>query len=199
MSVSLLQLWLPVLLGTVLAWFASMVIHVVLKYHNSDYQKLANEDEVMTAVGNGSPPLGVHTFPYCVDMAEMKNEAMQQKFAKGPVGFVTVFPPGMPNMGKLVPLQLLYFLFGCLLIAYCASLALDPASEYLVVFSFCSDRWLPGIRLGRDSVQHLVWPPVVDHSEVPAGCSYLRSCCGRCLCLAVARTPGFDGRLTSAT
>lgn len=136
MSVSLLQLWLPVLLGTVLAWFASMVIHVVLKYHNSDYQKLANEDEVMTAVGNGSPPLGVHTFPYCVDMAEMKNEAMQQKFAKGPVGFVTIFPTGMPNMGKLVPLQLLYFLIGCLLIAYCASLALDPASEYLVVFRF---------------------------------------------------------------
>ena len=69
-------------------------------------------------------------------MAEMKNEAMQQKFARGPVGFVTIFPTGMPNMGKLVPLQVLYFLVGCLLIAYSASLALDPASEYLEVFRF---------------------------------------------------------------
>jgi hypothetical protein len=46
MTVTLLQLWMPILLGTFLAWIASAIIHVVIKVHNSDYQALSNEDEV---------------------------------------------------------------------------------------------------------------------------------------------------------
>ena len=80
MSISLLHLWAPILLGTFLAWIASGVIHMVIKYHNSDYQPLSNEDEVMDAVRNGSPTMGSHNMPYCVDMNEMKNESMQQKY-----------------------------------------------------------------------------------------------------------------------
>ena len=80
MSVSLLQLWLPILLGTFLAWMASALIHVLVKFHDSDYQQLGNEDEVMNAVRNGSPKLGMHTFPYCIDMKEMKNEGLIEKF-----------------------------------------------------------------------------------------------------------------------
>lgn len=136
MTVSLLQLWLPIILGTFLAWIASALIHMMLKYHNSDYQRLSNEDEVMAAVRSGSPGLGVHSFPYCIDMAEMKDEAVQQKFSNGPVGFVTVFPNGMPNMGKLVGQQISFFLVGCILIAYCAALVLEPGAQYMTVFRF---------------------------------------------------------------
>ena len=136
MSVSLLQLWMPILLGTFLAWIASAVIHMAIKYHNSDYKQLANEDEVMNAVRNGSPGLGIHTFPFCIDMNEMKNEAVQQKFANGPVGMLTMFPNGMPPMGKLVGQQVLYFLVGSILIAYCATLALEPGAGYMTVFRF---------------------------------------------------------------
>ena len=136
MSVSLLQLWLPIVVGTLLAWIASAVIHMAIKYHNSDYQQLDNEDEVMDAVRNGSPKLGIHTFPFCIDMADMKKESVQQKFANGPVGMLTVFPNGMPPMGKLVLQQIAYFLVGSIVIAYCATLALDPGAEYMTVFLF---------------------------------------------------------------
>lgn len=136
MSISLLQLWMPILLGTVLAWIASAVIHVAIKFHNSDYQQLDNEDEVMSAVRNASPQLGVHTFPFCIDMNEMKKESVQEKFAKGPVGMLTIFPDGMPPMGKLMAQQISFFLLGCLLIAYCATLALEPGAEYMTVFRF---------------------------------------------------------------
>lgn len=134
MSVGLLQLWMPILLGAVLAWIASGLIHTVLKYHNADYQKLSNEDEVSAALRKGSPGLGVHTLPHCVDMSDMKTEAMQQKFAAGPVAMVTIFPNGMPNMGKLMAQQVSYFVVGCLLIAYCATLALAPGASGLSVF-----------------------------------------------------------------
>jgi len=136
MSISLLQLWLPIVLGTFLAWIASGLIHTLVKYHNSDYQQLDNEDEVMDAVRNGSPKLGLHTFPYCIDMNEMKNEAVQARFTKGPVGLLTVLPSGLPNMGKLMVQQISFFLVGCILIAYCATLALEPGADYMSVFRF---------------------------------------------------------------
>ncbi len=136
MTVSLLQLWMPILLGTFLAWIASALIHVAIKFHNADYRRLDNEDEVMDAIRNGSPGLGLHAMPYCIDMKDMKDESMQQKFARGPVAMLAVFPNGMPPMGKLMLQQISYFLLGSVLIAYCATLALPPGAEYMSVFRF---------------------------------------------------------------
>ena len=138
MTISLLQLWLPIVLGTGVAWIASGLIHMVVKYHNADYQQLTNESEVMDAVRNGSPKLGLHTFPYCIDMKEMNDEGVQQRFKTGPVGFVTIMPNGLPNMGKLLGQQIAFFFVGCVLIAYCATLVLEPGAQYMTVFRFVS-------------------------------------------------------------
>ena len=136
MSMSMMALWMPILVGAVLAWFASALIHMVVKYHNSDYQPLSNEDEVMDAVRNGSPKPGMHTFPYCADMKDMGNEDVQAKFNRGPVGMLTIIPNGMPPMGKLLGLQILFFVLGSCFIAYCATLALAPGADYMSVFRF---------------------------------------------------------------
>ena len=71
-----------------------------------DYQKFANEDEVREAIRAGSPQLGLHSMPYCTDMSAMNDEGMQQKMIEGPVAFVTIFPNGMPNMGKYLVQQI---------------------------------------------------------------------------------------------
>ena len=49
MEVSILQLWIPILVGTGLAWIASGLIHMVIKYHNSDYQGVPNEEAFRSA------------------------------------------------------------------------------------------------------------------------------------------------------
>ena len=136
MGVSLPELWLPIILATVLIWLMSSIIHMVFKWHNSDYQSLGNEDEVMDAVRNSKASLGLHAFPFCLDMEKMKDPEMQQKYAKGPVGFVLVLPNGMPNMGKLLGQQIGFMLLGCTLVAYAATLALPAGANYLEVFRF---------------------------------------------------------------
>jgi len=135
MGVSLVDLWMPILLGAFLAWIASALIHMALKYHNSDYQQLANEDEVAASLGRSAARPGVHSIPYCVDMSKMGEPAMQEKFIKGPVAFVTIFPNGLPAMGKLVGQQMLFFLIGCVLIGWCVTLALPAGVAYMKVFS----------------------------------------------------------------
>ena len=133
---SILDLWQPVLLGSFSAWIASALIHMALKYHNSDYKELQNEDAVRSALRSARPGLGVHSVPYCIDMGQLQEEAMQAKFREGPVALVTVLPSGLPNMGKLVGQQLLHFVLGCALVAYCATLALSPGADYMTVFRF---------------------------------------------------------------
>ncbi len=136
MGVSPIDLWMPILLGSVLAWIASATVHMALKYHNSDYKQLPNEDEVAAAIRRGSPQQGVHSIPHCSDMGKLKDPAMQAKFTNGPVAFVTIFSSGLPPMGKLVGQQILYFLVGCTLIACVATHVLPAGAAYMSVFHF---------------------------------------------------------------
>jgi hypothetical protein len=134
MSVSLMQLWMPILLGGVFCWFASAIIHMVIKYHNHDYKKLSNEEEVGDAMRNGSPAPGLYHMPHCTDMKEMEDEAVQAKFIQGPIAMISVFENGLPKMGKLLIQQFLFFIFAGVFIAYVATLALAPGADYMAVF-----------------------------------------------------------------
>ena len=134
MSVSIMQLWLPILLGGVFCWFASALIHMLIKYHNSDYKKLSNEDQVADAIRDGSPVAGLYHMPHCNDMKDMQNEEMQEKFKNGPIAMISVFENGMPPMGKLLIQQFIYFIIACVLIAYVATLSLASSADFLSVF-----------------------------------------------------------------
>jgi len=114
----------------------SLMQLMLLKYHNHDYKELNNEDEVSSALRNGTPSPGLYTMPYCVDMKAMGEESMQQKFDKGPVAMISVFPNGMPPMGKLLGQQIIFFLSACFLIAYIGTLALPAGADYMQVFRF---------------------------------------------------------------
>ena len=109
----ILQLWLPILTTAVLIFVASSLIHMVFKWHNSEYGKLANEDAVRAAIRAGSPAPGQYVLPHCADMKEMQGEAMQKKYVEGPIAFMTVRKNGPPTMGTALSLWFVY----CLIIA----------------------------------------------------------------------------------
>jgi hypothetical protein len=102
------QLWPPILAAAVLVYIASTLIHMVFKWHNSDYRKLANEEEVQAALRKGAPAPGQYVFPHCADMKAMRDEAVVKKFVDGPVGHVTVLKSGPPKMGGTLALWFLY-------------------------------------------------------------------------------------------
>lgn len=96
---ALATLWIPILATAVGIFIASSLIHMVFKWHQSDYRALANEDAVRAAINAGSPAPGLYTVPHCMDMKDMGSEAMQKKFVEGPNALITVRANGMPNMG----------------------------------------------------------------------------------------------------
>lgn len=134
MSVSISELWLAILIAGILCWVASALIHMLIKYHNADYKELPNEGDVSAVLKASSAAPALYTMPYCADMKAMGEEAMQKKFNDGPVAMVTIMPNGMPPMGKLLFQQILFFLFGALLIGYLSSISIVAGAEYMVVF-----------------------------------------------------------------
>lgn len=138
MNVSGMALVLPAVVAAIVAWVASILTHLVLKYHNSDYNKLENELDVASALGASQAKPAIYTLPFCTDMKALEDPEMRKRFDDGPVAMITVMPKGMPPMGKNIALQVTYFLVGALLVGYCASLALAPGADYLVVFRLTS-------------------------------------------------------------
>lgn len=134
MSVSLPELWLAIVLAGLFCWIASALIHMLIKYHNADYKKLANEDAVSAALSEQSPSPALYTLPHCVDMKEMGDESMQKKFNDGPVAMIAIMPNGMPPMGKLLGQQILFFVFGSFLIGYLASISVAATADFITIF-----------------------------------------------------------------
>src|ERR1700675_185416 len=97
--ITLAQLWLPIVVAAVVVFAASSLIHMVFKWHNSDYLRLANEDAVRAAVRSSTPAPGQYMIPYCEHGKAMQSPEMLQKFNEGPIAFVTLIPSGPPSRG----------------------------------------------------------------------------------------------------
>lgn len=132
--VHLSQLWLPILLSAVFVFVASSLVHMVFKWHNSDYRKLPNEDEVRAAIRKGGPAPGQYVLPHCGDMKDMGNPEMMAKFEEGPIGFLMLKVACKPSMGPSLGLWFLYCVAVSFCAAYLGSRTVAPGSHYLSVF-----------------------------------------------------------------
>ena len=115
------QLWLPILLSAVFVFIASALINMFMKFwHTPDYHGFPNEDEVGAAIRKGGGAAGAYMLPYCKGPEAMKEPAMQEKFKQGPIAFINLRPPGVPNLGACLGQ---WFVFCLLVSVACVGLA----------------------------------------------------------------------------
>lgn len=153
--VSLAQLWIPILLSAVCVFAASSLIHMVVKWHASDYRPLSNEDEVRAAIRKGTPTPGQYVMPHCSDMKDMGKPEVQEKYKEGPVGFLVVIPNGAPAMGPALLKWFLYTALVAFMAAYLASRTLAPGTHYLQVFRVVGA--VSFLSYGFGSIQMGIW------------------------------------------
>ncbi len=132
--IPLTSLWLPILLSAIFVFVASSLIHMVIKWHNSDYRPFPNEAEVMEAIRKGAPAPGQYVFPHCADHRDLGKPEMRKKFEDGPMGLVYLARPGLPNMGKSLGTWFLLNLAVSFCAAYLTSRTVAPGTPYLQVF-----------------------------------------------------------------
>jgi len=96
--IGLLALWLPILLSAVLVFVVSSLIHMASPWHKGDYPKVSNEDRVMDALRPLAIPPGDYMMPRPSSREEMRSPQFLEKFKKGPVLMLTVWPGGSMSM-----------------------------------------------------------------------------------------------------
>jgi hypothetical protein len=131
---SLAQLWAPILLSAILVFIASSLVHMVFKWHNTDYKKLPNEDDVRAAIRKGSPAPGQYVIPHCMDMKEMGGPEMKQKFADGPVAMLWIKANGMTSMGPMLGQWFVFNIVVAFFVAYIGAHTLPIGTAYLAVY-----------------------------------------------------------------
>ena len=131
--VALSALWLPILLAAVIVFFASFVMHMVLKYHHRDYRQVPDEDKVRAVLRAANLTRGIYVIPYCTHK-DMKSPAMAEKYKEGPVALITSFPPGPPAMPKFLGQWFAFCLLVGIFVAYLTGHTVAPGAHYLVVF-----------------------------------------------------------------
>ncbi len=135
--VSLTDLWMPILLSTVLAFIASSVIHMVLGYHSTDWKRFPNEDGVLEALRQFSLPPGDYAGPLPKSMKEMGTPEFQERSKKYPRVGMTI-QGASSTMTRSLALWSVYLLVVSVFAAYAASIAFAAGTPYMSVFRLTS-------------------------------------------------------------
>ena len=128
------ELWLPILVSGALVWIVSAVVWMALPHHKSDYRGLPDEEAARQALKPQSLQPGLYNIPNIASREAMKEPENQQKFAEGPVAFMTVLPNGDPAMARQMVTTFVYFLLAGAAVAYVTGRALGPGAEFMAVF-----------------------------------------------------------------
>jgi hypothetical protein len=153
--VSIMSLWLPILVAAVIVFIVSSIIHMVLRYHSSDFVGVPAEDDVMNALREFDIPPGDYFIPHGEGMEALNSPAYIEKTEKGPVALLTVMPTGRPSMGKNLVAWFIYCVVVGIFTAYLASLVLPAGAPYRTVFRFVSAAAFVGYALAL--WQNSIW------------------------------------------
>ena len=154
------QLWVPILVSTLAVFIASCVIHMAIPIHKADYKGVPDEGRLLDALRQLNIAPGEYYFPWCADMKEMKAPEFQQKRMQGPVGVITVVPPGPPGMTKNLVQWVLFTLVIAVFAAYIGAHALDPGAGFAQVLRVTG------------AVAMLAFAPAYIHSAIWKGLSW---------------------------
>jgi hypothetical protein len=150
-----LHLALAVVVAAVFVFISSSLVHMVFKWHNSDYKQLADEDTVRAAVRASASGPGQYMIPYCMGMKEAQSPEMQAKWTQGPVAYLHVRANGLPKMGPMLGQWFLLNLVVAKLTALLALCSLGAAADAHRIFHLTALATF--LAYGAGSVSNGIW------------------------------------------
>lgn len=126
------DMWLPIVLSGLAVFILSAISHAALPFHHKEWRGLSNPDAASAAIRSGVSGAGLYSLPYA-SSAKMSSPEVQAEMAKGPI-YITVLPTGMPSMGRMMGLSVVYNIIVSVFVAYIASHTVAAGAEYLTVF-----------------------------------------------------------------
>lgn len=129
----LAELWLPILVASVVCFILSSIAWTVLPHHRKDFKAVADHDALETKLKELGLSPGVYMFPMTEDQAQMRSPEFQALYSKGPWGTITLWG-AKPSMGKNLIMTFAFFLVVSFLIAYVSFHAIGLSNDPWKVF-----------------------------------------------------------------
>lgn len=127
------SLWLPILVSSVVVFFASFLAWMVLGHHKADVKALPDERAFIDRVSELKIPAGTYMWPNCATGEDMKSPEFQQRFDAGPWGSINIVG-AKPNFGQNLTLTFLFYVVVSVFVAYITGEARGPGSGFGPVF-----------------------------------------------------------------
>ena len=154
---SIIPLWLPIVAASVGVFIASSILHMVIRWHNTDYKQLSNEAALNDALRGATP--GEYRTPWANSMEEMHKPDFQEKVKRGPVAIIGVFAPSLDfGFKKALALWFVYTLVVSWLSSHIAHAVLhdQTPSFYIVFHTVGIAAWLA---YGLGQAHQSIWGP----------------------------------------
>ena len=104
--VPLSALWLPIVLSAVIIFRQFRHAHGA-HLPSQQLPPASRRRQNLSTLRSANLQRGTYVFPFCTPK-EMKSPATQEKYKQGPVGLLTIMPPGPPAMPKFLGLWFAY-------------------------------------------------------------------------------------------
>ncbi|MFN0099864.1 MAG: hypothetical protein ACKVS7_14415 [Gemmatimonadaceae bacterium] len=150
----LVELWLPIVVSGVAVFMMSALNWTALPTHKTEFSGFSNDEAVGAALRSGAGAPGRYVTPNIMGGAGNTPEG-KAKLERGPLAYVTIAPPGAPNMGKMMGLSLLSAILISAFVAYIASNAVAADASYLHVFRITGTVTFMAYALG--TISESIW------------------------------------------
>jgi hypothetical protein len=145
--VTLTGLWLPILVASVVVFFASWIAWMLLPHHKADWKGLDKEDGFIESLRSLGVAPGSYMFPW-YSSKDWKDPEKKKRWAAGPHGSLYLWGK-TPSLGRNLGCVFVFYLVVGIFVAYLGTLALGPGAEFMKVFQITGTAGIMAYVLGR--------------------------------------------------
>lgn len=131
--VEISQLWLPVVVSSVVVFFASFLAWMVIGHHKKDIKTLENEKSLIDQLKQLNIAPGTYMWPGCCPGEDMNSEAFKARYDAGPWGSMNIVA-AKPNFARNLILTFLFYVIVSLFVAYVTGQARAAGAGFMTVF-----------------------------------------------------------------
>ena len=126
------DLWLAIIVATIVLWFLSFLAWAILPHHFGDRKRVGDEDGLMEFIRQSGIQPGNYMFPHAESSQAQRSKEYADKYMAGPRGTLNIY--AVPNMGKNMLLTIVYFFVTVFIAAYIVHIACPLGTDFMRVF-----------------------------------------------------------------
>jgi len=128
----LAELWLPILLSSIVVWIASAIVWTAMPHRKAEWSAVPDEASFVATIRSSEVSAGYYMFPHWTK-EKSSDQQFQEVWKEGPHGVLHVWQKRRSMPMCMLGSFIFYLVVGAF-VAYIGAEAMNPGERYLRVF-----------------------------------------------------------------